>query len=411
MKPNIFLLILPLLSSQVWATEDKKQVVLTIQDSQTNLLNSTQIYFDNGLGTKYVALQDIQENFDSVDNRPLIYSYTSDGVACSSNGYGDFTQSVTIALGVKLNESSSFIISALQITNFDPISAILLEDRLQGTLTDLRQGNDTFQVNSPAEINNRFFLHLIYPPVLQTTAADCADSNGVVSITEDSSITWSKLLLFSANDTFLQGFNNITGNLSFTGLPGDSFIVAFIFGSNTTVKDVFVNSHHVSVNISVESPVIAVNQTVQFSSSAVNATNFDWAFGDGSLITGIANPEFAYFDTGTFTVTVSASNEFSCSATASKEVKVQAEDITSVNNVGTNKLSIIVQQKTITINAADYQSGDYTYQLYDLNGQLLMTNPVNESTVTVSMNGQPAGIYVMNIASPNGNFTKKIFVE
>lgn len=411
MKPNILLLILSLISAQAWATANKKQVELTIQDVRTNLLNATEIYLDNGLSTKYVALQDIPENFDSISNAPLIYSFTSDSVACSSNGCGDFTQSVVISLGIKVYDSSSFVISALQITNFDPISAILLEDRLQGTFTDLRQGNDTFRVSEPAQINNRFYLHLIYPPVLQATAADCSDNNGAISITEDSSITWDKLLLFNGNDTLVQGFDSVTGNLSFTGLQGDNYLVAFIFGSNTTVKAISVISHQVSVNISVASPVIVVNQTVQFFSSAINVTGFDWDFGDSSHITGVANPEFTYYDTGTFTVTLSASNEYSCSATSALVVHVEAQALTSVTNEEANKISIIVQRKTITISTTDYQPGEYIYEVYNLNGQLLMTDPVNAPTITVNMSNEPAGIYVMNIANSTGNFTKRIYIN
>jgi hypothetical protein len=85
---------------------------------------------------------------------------------------------------------------------------------------------------------------------------------------------------------------------------------------------------------------------------------------------------------------------------------------TAATSIDNDKIILTVKNRNIIINAPGFQEDTYSYELYNLAGQLLLNNPITSSNVYVSLDTEPTGMYVMNIKSREGKtITRKLFVE
>ena len=76
-----------------------------------------------------------------------------------------------------------------------------------------------------------------------------------------------------------------------------------------------------TVGFSVSNDTPTTNETVDFTNSSENATDYFWKFGDGTTSTE-ANPTHVFQEEGTYLVTLSAVNGDGCSVTSSQEIVV-----------------------------------------------------------------------------------------
>lgn len=111
---------------------------------------------------------------------------------------------------------------------------------------------------------------------------------------------------------------------------------------------------------------------VQFFNESTDATQFRWAFGDGSISLD-ENPQHLYPDTGNYTACLRVNSAFGCSDTVCQPLKVEpyptifAPNVFTPNQDGTNeRFKIVVTYAT-----------DFRLEIYDRWGELIhvSTNP------------------------------------
>jgi PKD repeat protein len=409
MEKRFLLLLVIFLSIRSFAAVTPK-LALTITDVNSQLFDQVQVYFDSGQADKFTSPQDVQQNLDSsaASNLPLIYTFTSDGVACSLNGHGGFNASTQIAVGVYIKPGSTCIISSAQITNFDPTTMITLEDKQMNTRTDLRVTGYTFQADSGGEINNRFILHLSFPPQIATVIAGCSNEAGVVSVTEDTSITWTSCNLLDENQSQVAQYLNISGNFTFANLAAGNYTIQFLYGDDAPSKPASVPGDKI---VPVINPTLSSAQTgekITFNSQAEYATVFNWNFGDGSTLSDVSNPVYAYSQPGTYTVTLQCNNEENCLAYAYTQVTIS--QATGVAQLSADVVKIIDNGKQVEVKIEGEFSSNYSYELYDISGRKLQSAPLTSSDFTLSLSPYNSGIYIFNVKSADSSFAKKIWV-
>ncbi|HWB64214.1 MAG TPA: PKD domain-containing protein [Chitinophagales bacterium] len=389
------------------ATPARKQITLNIQDLNSSLQTQTVVYFDVDIATAFAMPEDQQITFDTSAEVPQIFSYSSDNVACYSNGYGDFSATTTVALGVKIGGGSTYTFSQHQLYNFDGTTIVQLEDRELGVFTDLRMSNYTVQINSSGIISNRFYLHISYPPTIQTIPAGCTDDDGFINVQEDSSIRWNSVKLYNSDGHFLYAYNNATGDFSYQGLSEGSYRLDFVYQQYVTSINIVLNGNKIVDSISASTMVAGVGEDINFSAITTNTDNITWDFGDGSVITGVANITFMYYETGTYTVTLTCTNSFGCTSVYTITVVINpSTGITQLNGSGAK---ILTEGNDIHFYTGN--NSHLVYRVYNMAGQEISTGPVTQDNYVVSLNNQAAGVYIVNLRGEGMNYTRKLFIQ
>ncbi len=396
-------------AAATFAATSQQQMQLEVVDVANNQMDLTFIYFAPGTSTTYHFPEDQQKSIDTLQDIPQLYSFSSDNVACYSNGYGNFSATTVISLGLNVAFDTTYVFSLAGIDNFDPSTLILLEDRQTGTFTNLRGGSYIMHVHQAGAVNNRFYLHVTFPPSVTTNASGCSNNSGIVSVAQDSSVQWTSCTLFDPSGLVIKSYNNMSGNFTFGSLAEGAYNVAFLYNGYLSSKPAQVDGHHIDVTINASTIQAAVGQAIDFFSNALNTTNYNWQFGDSTEVGGIANPTYAYANAGIYLVTLTASNNYGCLATATIDINVSAT--TAISNINLNPITMANDNKNLKIGIGNVANNNYNYELYNTDGQMLRTGPVTSSDLDVSLSGLAPGIYLASVKWNAGTYTKKIVVS
>lgn len=104
---RFYLLLVLLLWAMLGQAATKKTLALRITNAQTSLLDETTVYLDYGTTALYNWQEDAKKIFNSSPLVPQIYSLTSDNQACFINGFGPFSNTTVITLGIKTDSAGS----------------------------------------------------------------------------------------------------------------------------------------------------------------------------------------------------------------------------------------------------------------------------------------------------------------
>lgn len=408
MKRIIFILLL-FLGYSVWATPVKKQVKLVLRNTTVgNLLaDATALYLDYGTSVNYIVSEDSRKIFSEAEAVPQVYTFTADGIPCNTTGYGLFSQSLEIRLGIRTDSSTNFILFASQLSNFDSTSLILLEDRLTGTVFDLRQGDYAFQ-SAPGFSEQRFYLHITYPVALSTVDADCSNTNGSVVVAQDNAVAWTSVDLYNTAGNYLATLPAGGGNQTFTGLLQGDYLVQFTYNNYIAYKPVSIIGNQITAAISAASNTVVAGQPLQFYSTTGNANTYEWDFGDGTIISEIANPTITYYNTGTYTVTLKCTNNYGCTETASMQVSVtQATGITQTTD---NNFKIFADHTNIVFDRGDV-AAETKFVITNIIGQPVATGSFDAGRYVADLSTQPDGVYIADVQGQGFRYSKKIYVR
>ncbi len=405
---GVFIALLLFTIVHVFGNTAKKQIRVRIIDSLSTVYDETNIYLDLGSTSAYIYPEDGQKIVDTSSGAPYIYSYSSDGVPCFSNSYGNFSQSVIIPLGFRVGAAGTFQFVPTMLDNFDGTTIIRLEDRTLGIFYDLRQGGFTLNFNQALTDNGRFFVHVSYPTQISLIDAGCNNDNGMINLTQDNDISWNVCALYDDNMNLLSSYTNINGAFDFSSLTEGNYNLLFGYGVYTFIKPVILSGHQVLVNAGASKYYAGVNEIINFSVLATNTSRYIWDFGDGTLITGVVNANYSFPDTGNYLITVSCSNIYGCSATDTFTVHIETS--LGVSPLSKESIAIITENKTLhIINLKADRETDL--EIYNTVGDLLLNRTLTSSSSTLDLSNLSAGIYIVKAKTMQGNFSQKVFLH
>jgi len=410
MKALTFTLLFLTFSVVLFASQEKKTLKLRLQ-SPTGNTDETTLYFDQGILPAYNIHQDAAYVFNNIPGIPEIYSYTLDKVACSINGCGTLQKAQKVNLGYQVGAPGNYTINATLVSNFDPTTLIRLIDNKMGDTIDLRENFYQVQLDSSDITTNRFQVLVSSAVKYSSTNANCANTGGTITITPDSTITWNKCQLMDSFDNVLQTYSDVRGPITFAGLAEGNYHVVYTFDQYTATNYFYLSGNYVAAEIGVPAQPIFTNQDVIFSAITTNANQFTWDFGDSTLINGVAHPTQRYLTPGTYTVTLFTSNSMGCSASAQATVIVVSAAATGINEPGKGEISVIAEGKVINVNIHDALLNDNSQILvYNLLGQAINAQPLTSQTVSINLENQANGYYLVSIRNGGTINTKRVFI-
>jgi PKD repeat protein len=408
MRVLIFTLAFLCLYTGAFAGPDKKQVKLRLQSHIGNL-DETTVYFDYGVISDFKAQEDLQKTINNLPGIPVLYSVSKDNYKLANNGFSILNQSEVVALGVLVDSDGVYNFTAPFVDKFDATSILRLEDRNNGTFTDLRTNlyQANILANEPAE--GRFFLHVSYPVSFVPSASGCQNNDGTIWVETEPTIQWTLCDLYDNTNTLRGTYSNANGGFDFTGLEEGDYYMVFVYGNYTTTKQFHINTNAIDANIFVSTVNAYAGEDINFHAVTQNATGFEWDFGDGTQIMGIANPTLSYYVSGTYTVTLKCTNLYGCEQEADANVNIS--EISGVKDVAGTNAIVSVSHGTVSVNLNDEVPNNATLKVFNLLGQSVYTGKITAQVTNIEMNNQPAGYYMVSINDAGKATTKKIFVS
>lgn len=142
------------------------------------------------------------------------------------------------------------------------------------------------------------------------------------------------------------------------------------------------------------------------STSIANTLNYSWNFGDGNT-SSIANPSHTYTTSGTYTITLIASN---CifSHTITKTIQIGALSINE-NAVGTFEFYPNPTTNQITLKVDNQLLGS-VYTIYDTVGKSVLNGKISSELNVIDLGNLSNGVYIIEVAS-EGNYFKNRFIK
>lgn len=407
-RATTIILLIVLFNAVAFATQEKKTARIRLS-GPGGYLDETTIYFDLGITPAYGMTEDAPKAFGQMQYSPALYTITSDDTLVSTNGFSRFLQSEVVRVGVRTDTGGIYAFTAQLVSNFDSTTIIQLEDRQYGIFTNLRSDPYVLQMAGGLTFENRFYLHFSKAVEIGTVTAGCANNDGQVTLQQDNTITWSTITLSDSLGGVVNTQSNLNGPFSFTGLPEGVYEVNFTLGSYTTTKTINLPGNYVTVDITAPTLSAVVNQQVVINTTSHNATSFDWKMGDGGQITGISNPDYSYYEPGTYRVTVTATNDAGCQYTDSVMVTVSAA--TAINETEQNTRKIWAYDNTVAIQlTGEDLNTDGEISIYNMLGQSVYNSSLVQPTTQVQLTEAATGYYIVNISNNGLATSKRVFI-
>ena len=407
-KATIIFLLISVSALQAFSAVGKKEIRIRLREPATAITDEARIFVDLGV-RQFVSTEDVQMVFDTTSSAPLVYSFSADMVPCASNSFGTFTPDMIIPLGFKVVGDGIYIFSCPLLDNFDSTTIVRLEDRSNGSFTDLRGGSYSIYINQVTQNDSRFFLHVSYPAQISTADAGCGNDDGAILVSQDNSILWKACSVYDDANHRIYSDSSISGNFTFGTLPSGDYRLIFSYGQYSAGKLVHLDGRNIASAMTASTLNGVVGQDIQFTSNATNTSDYFWEFGDGSEITGVANPAFAYQQPGTYTVTVTCSNIYGCVSTSTVTVTISAA--TAVGEIGADDASVTVQNRTLRVLLNKPVETGQTIQVLNSVGQLITSNTITQGETTIDLGNAAAGVYIVRIADGQRSFTKKVVLS
>ncbi len=306
--------------------------------------------------------------------------------------------------------NGTFTIDA-DLNAFDPTAIIFLEDRLLGTMTNLRMVSSyTFSatVNDAA---NRFALHFYPAMLVQTEDATCGGVDGNITFDQPGATEW-QLELIDVDGNVVYTNNAFTGNVTVSNLLPSIYTLNLLHASGYTVSKLYLVNGPAPIVAGFTAPATATEgDDVTFTNSTANATSYTWNFGDGSTSTD-ANPTHAYTYPGEYLVELVVSNG-NCQESITQLVTIEAKLGSGIEGVLSGNAKIYAYGTDITIKLSNLENFS-TVEVFDLMGRGVVANMqlgyVN-GTFVINMENSANGYYFVRLHNGEDIKIEKVFVN
>jgi PKD repeat protein len=402
---TLFLVVFCLFAS---AQADKVSIQLKLTEQHTGSFDLTTIAFQGGYQTTYNVTEDVQKVLNNGTSGAQFFTYSSDNVACAINGYSPLVQTETVSAGVNLYHTANYAISINGSQNVDPTTLIFLIDSETGQTYNLSSGAYQFTADSGLYAN-RFSVRVSSPVTAYSIPANCSNQAGVVNVAIEGSTGWTKVVLVDSNGSIAGFTEPVAGPVSFGALGEGSYTVQLFNEESNVSLPVVVTGYSLVAGINVATTVVNANQPLLFAGMANKASYYTWNMGDGTTITGVANPEYAFLTPGVYEVTLRIANDFGCSDSATKTITVL--EATGITKAEEGKTDVYTTGKILHVKMGKEPVQQTRLSVYNIIGQDVFNAGVEGIDNRFDLTLLEPGTYIVRIEQGRAIQTQKIYIR
>jgi hypothetical protein len=374
--------------------------------------DATYVKFDANATPAYDLGYDVEKILGG-HKQPRLFTYQSaiPDTRLAVNAIADGAQNNTVPMQLLPGQSGSLILEAHGVSSFDPTQYIFLEDKVTATMQDLRANpNYSFNMNT-TENPDRFVLHFTPAAQFSTTDVSC-NTPGTIDVVQPGDASWSYAITDAAYNMIGSGMLDNAHPVSVAAPAAGVYTITMIDNNGyVVVKNITINGSSAAVaGFTPSSTLVSTSEDVTFTSSSANATSYVWEFGDGSIITGVANPTYSYQTEGTYVVTLTVTSPDGCVSTSSQTIVVSK--VSSVANVVNQPITTWSAGNKVYVDFSKQKNVNATIEVYNILGQQLVNDKFGKSSIYVKEIADMEAAYIMiRVQNDEKTVVKKLFIS
>lgn len=369
-----------------------------------------------GLDSNYDAWKFFSPN----QQVPSLYTKLNTGDPLSINALPHLDKDWTIDIFAVINVTGNYLIETEELGLFSPTTELYLEDLITGTFYNLSTiSSFTINVSSPISGNAPIFkLQVALPAQAIATNITCyGANNGQVMVLKAGNHSFNYTLQNSMG-TVLGTGTNINETDTLQGLAAGNYVIEYTGISGNPLYSNFsiTEPQQIQSLIQTLSDTIYLSEggIISFTNNSINATTYNWSFGDGTPDSPNFEPVHTYNNTGVFTVTLNAINGV-CSSIETRDITVEYSPvITDIKqNLLADKIEISKQGKTIFISVTFQEAQKMSITVHNLLGQQIHSSNysnVGQKNIALNLEQYAGNYYIVGIQTENEFLSKKLFI-
>jgi hypothetical protein len=357
------------------------------------------INLNNDATTLFDPMYDAGKLASSNANLPYICSVINNNTDLSINQVP--AQETIIPIKVKSGASGLHTISIDNISEYDYLNCIFLEDVLTGTTYNLFNQQSFMIFISDTTTVARFLLHIGTSNTLSTIDPSCMEINNGLIVIENNSTTGFETTLTDSEGNIVANNIGVYNTDSIYNLSPGTYTIQTNDPTCGSVSETVTLAEPSSIIASFTHSNTALNYT--FTNTSLNGTSYLWDFGDGNVST-LENPDYTFLSEGTYLVTLTVYQDETCFTITSQWITIVTTGIETINNVETK---VWINDNALFINTSTEQFE--TYQIKNTLGQILVSESFNKNNkARYNLNNISSQVLFVTLFSPNNSKTIKI---
>ncbi len=400
------------------ATPQNAQLLRLTLSNQTHQ-DETVIRFKADATKAYDDQLDAMKFFSFEPTAPNLSSLI-DTMDAGINSLPILSKNEIIPLRTKVGVSGTYTLSWENELNLSNKTCFVLEDRFNGTMTDMKQHTNYSFTISDTTNAPRFFIHAIPQIEKRSTANTCSNTqNGMVIAKGYGPGAFDYIWTDSLNRTIQkhlqkQGADTLKHKIAGTYRVKVVYHAGYCTAMEDTIRIGQLSYLKAAFIINADTSAINQHQLITCTQQAPHALKFAWYFGDYKGLDSVGHPSYLYRQPGKYTIQLIASDSL-C-----KDTALQTIYVVSILSGSQNDYS---NENSIRINTSHHKHYiDFKFnaaipaliQLRNIEGkQVIPAFEINalKNRVPLNTEGLQAGLYVLTIYYADQVFVKKITVS
>ncbi|GIV33773.1 MAG: hypothetical protein KatS3mg031_1308 [Chitinophagales bacterium] len=313
------------------------------------------------------------------------------------------TTDKTVALGLDAGLAGTYTFGLKALENLDESVAVILEDRMTGTFHNLRlHPTYTFALAAPTQVADRFYLHFNVPLQINIMSESCNGADGQITLVQDGSKKWNYVVTDAQGNLVAKG-NDFNGTAFIGNLEDGEYTLQFSdeYGYQFMRSVQIDGKQMVQAAFTMSQPAVLAGETIQFTNLSTGAQDYEWDFGDGTVVTDTINPVHTYAEPGTYVVKLRARNA-DCYSNMYATIEVLKQTTTGIGGTAEEELKIYGHHQTIYVNLNMPEAGVGEVAVYDVLGQEVYTSRVStQGRYKIHLTAPAAGQYFVKVTVHN----------
>jgi uncharacterized membrane protein len=388
--------------------QTSNELDITAENLTTNLLDKTVVAFNTNATDTFDTQYDANKLVSS-GNRHTLYTTLANGRFMAINTLNSVNTTGTVAMGFEPGATGNYSFTFDNVNTFDPTTYIMLEDRLEKVIYNVRNGNYQFSADS-ADDWNRFVLHFTPAAVINQTDATC-NSLGAITVAQAGNANWNYTLTDNSSVTLSSGILNENNSININ-VPAGTYTLTLVDNNNYTVTKVIqVNgAQAVTATFTTSQTTVTAQTQVGFSNTSQNGSTFSWNFGDGAT-SNLINPVHTYTSAGTYDVVMTATNTAGCTSTMDELITVNAV-ATGISKITENGISLWSNRNNVYVDFSDAGNVNAVIKIYNVLGQELSEDKFTMNGLFQKMvDDIDASYVIVSVSNTDKITTKKLFIS